>query len=123
MANDQKSAQDRYSNNNVAITTTWLFMFRREELDRNFEDSRDFPVKKFAFFNNAQSSEGRNVDAEHLAASLDQFLRKKGAAVYETGWTRSKSVQDLTDILKDGEKLFCELAAKTDDIFRFPSEA
>jgi hypothetical protein len=119
---DQKSAKDRYSGNNVAHTDTWGYLFDWEEVDRNFKDARDLAIKRFAFFNNAQSPEGRKADALLLAAKLDRAFRKESAATYEDGWNRGKAVNDITETLADGEKLLCELAVQMDDIFKLPIE-
>lgn len=122
MPNNSQAARDAWNNNNLAHTDTWGYLFVKEELNVNFADARDVRMNELAFYNSAASSEFIAIDAKELAASLDRAFRKKSRAGFEKDWTVPKAVAAMQDILKDKDKLVCELAVQVDEIYTFTGE-
>lgn len=122
MPNNAQAAKDAWNNNNLAHTDTWGYLFVKEELNESFADARDVRMDELAFYNPAASPQFIAADAKELAASLDRAFRKKSRAVFETDWTVPKAVEAMQSILKDKEKLVCELAIQVDDIYSFTGE-
>ena len=119
---ETKAAQDAWNNNNLAHTETWGFLFDDEELDVNFGQARDVKMSDLAFYNPAVSGGMLDQDAQLRAARLDRDFRKKSAAVFETGWDVPKAVEAMKAVLKDKDKLVCELAVEVDEIYSFTTE-
>ena len=122
MPNDTQAAKNAWNNNNLAHTDTWGYLFVKEELNVNFADSRDVRMDGLAFYNPTQSLEAIATDAEFMAASLDRAFRKKSHAAFEKDWTVPKAVKAMQEILKNKDKLVCELAVQVDEIYSFTGE-
>jgi hypothetical protein len=79
-------------------------------------------MSELAFYNPAVGNGMLDADAENLAARLDRAYRKKSRAKFEKDWTIPKAVEAMAEVLKDKDKLVCELAVEVDNIYYFNGE-
>jgi hypothetical protein len=108
--------------NNRACEALWTSLYRMRQIFENFEDSENLQINSLLFYSSLDSAELRKQQANLIADQLDNTFRNGRGAVYENGIDRTSAIQNMVDILTEGDKTLNDLASAIDNCYKFWGE-
>lgn len=111
-----------WTKNNRACTTTWTTLRVLHQIIDKFDNAGEVTMKELAFYNLSPDIEFRKVQASALAFQIDNVFRMIRRAVYESGTTQEKAVNEIISTLLDEKKTVAHLALVSDRNYVFWGE-
>jgi len=108
-----------WNNNNLACITTWITFYYMKQIQKSFADSADVKMNELLYWNNAASASMRTLQADALAANIDNTFTTIRGARYEDGSDQGKAISGMSAVLQDSSKSMTDLAKVNDDNYKF----
>jgi hypothetical protein len=105
--------------NNLACLNTWSTLFIMKQSQKAFANSGEVKMKDLLFYNPALSPQLLKAEAKRLAIDLDQAFINTCFANYDTGITKTKAIENMTNMLLIANKTMAHLAEKIDVDYQF----
>jgi hypothetical protein len=111
-----------WSNNNLAHVHTWMALRVLNQSSKTFDASEKIKVREFTFWMDDDSAPMRAQKARALAIQIDNVFRLYQGASYESGYTKVKSINALSAVLRSGDRTMVELGEISDECYFFAGE-
>lgn len=111
-----------WSKNNLAHRRTYISLRILAEAKRKFASAGSQKVKKFDFWDAGDSPAIRRGKARALSVRLNNLFIEAFRSKFEAGFTQVRSVNAMTAILVDGDKIMKDLAEVADVCYDFFGE-
>lgn len=109
-----------WSDNNAACVNTWMCLKNiLGQISADFYHAESIPVSQFAFWNAVSGAANRAIEAAAIADLMTKIFTRTLRATYEPGQNYASALLAMQEILTDGDKTVCELAAVVDEQHRF----
>ena len=108
-----------WSSNNLACINVWSTLYIMKQHDEVFKKAGDIEMKNLLFFNPLLTPGELRFEAEGIADFLDTVFVNTYNASYEEGLNRETALEDMVDILIDGDKTLAHLAEAIDEDYEF----
>jgi hypothetical protein len=111
-----------WSKDNRACKALWTCLYRMKQVSANFDDSGSLQINSLLFYSTIDSAELRKQEAISIADELDTVFRNGLGTVYENTIDRTSAMQQMVNILTDGNKSVTDLASAVDACYKFWGE-
>jgi len=111
-----------WSNTNVAQSRTWgtLIGPPLKQIDEDFDHSGTIQMQNFAFWNNLESSDERNIQAIALARTINDVFNNDYRATFIAGSDAETTIAAMSGILNAAAKTVNDLADVVEQNYQFP---
>lgn len=111
-----------WSMNIRSCTTTWITLYRLNQLRKSFNDAGVLLMSDLKFFNPVLSKDALRQEAVMLADMIDVVFIVGRGAKYEPGANRTKAINDMIEILITAGNTVAEFAEVNDLNYIFWNE-
>ena len=107
---------------NLACQNTYVLLIGLKQLTEGFDDAKDVPMKRLAFWNPAATEVMRTLVATGIATQLDKIYTKGYWADYEPDFDFHRAIERMVAVLTQPDKTVAAFANIVDRIYHFRGE-
>ena len=107
---------------NLACQNTYALLIGLKQLTETFDEARDVPMKRLAFWNPAATETMRTLVATGIATQLDKIYTRGYWADYEPDFDFHRAIERMVAVLIQPDKTVAHFANTVNNIYHFRGE-